>query len=319
MSAAIPTRSTAAKPRRSWRSPCSSAQRRRSGKAPTPSFDPRFAEELQRLAENDELDPAFRALALQLPSEIDIAQAIGRDIDPDAIYQARYALQTFLGRSIGEAVAEAAARSAPRGAFSPDADSAGRRSFVHAAWALQVASGAMTGSDLLENYSRAENLTDRLAALRILVHQGLDGADDALDRFNTRYRDNALVLDKWFAVQATAPSHGALDRVKALTAHPAFSFKNPNRIYSLIRSFAAFNPVGFNRPDGAGYRFIAGVITDLDSQNPSVAARIATAFRSWRMYEATRRAAAESALKDMQKAEHLSRDVSDILTRTLEG
>jgi aminopeptidase N len=288
-------------------------------KGTQPDFDPRFAEELQRLAENDELDPAFRALALQLPSEIDIAQAIGRDIDPDAVYQARRALQAFLGQSIGEAVAEAAARSAPRGAFSPDADSAGRRSFVHAAWALQVASGAMTGSDVLDCYSRAENLTDRLAALRILVHLGLDGAEDALQHFNTRYSDNALVLDKWFAVQATAPSHSALDRVKALTAHPAFSFKNPNRIYSLIRSFAAFNPVGFNRPDGAGYRFVAGVITDLDLQNPSVAARIATAYRSWRMYEATRRAAAESALKEMQKAEHLSRDVSDILTRTLEG
>ena len=143
----------------------------------------------------------------------------------------------------------------------------------------------MTGADLLERYREAENLTDRLAALRLLVHHGLDGADEALDRFYARYRDNPLVLDKWFAVQATAPSHAALDRVEALTAHPAFSFKNPNRVYALIRSFAAFNPVGFNRPDGAGYRFVAGVIADLDRQNPSVAARIATAFRSWRMLE----------------------------------
>jgi aminopeptidase N len=97
-----------------------------------PEFDPRFAEELQRLADNDELDADFRALALQLPSEIDIAQAIGRDIDPDAIYQARRALQTFLGNAIGKAVAEAAARSAPARTYSPEADSVGRRSFMQA-------------------------------------------------------------------------------------------------------------------------------------------------------------------------------------------
>ena len=132
-----------------------------------------------------------------------------------------------------------------------------------------------------------------------------------------RYRDNPLVLDKWFAVQATAPSHAALDRVEALDGHPAFSFKNPNRVYALIRSFAAFNPVGFNRPDGAGYRFVAGVIADLDRQNPSVAARIATAFRSWRMLEPKRRGQAEAALRKMQQSEPLSRDLGDILTRTL--
>jgi aminopeptidase N len=162
-------------------------------------------------------------------------------------------------------------------------------------------------------------LTDRLAALRLAVHHGLDGADAMLDRFHERYRDNPLVLDKWFAVQATAPSHAALGRVEALTAHPAFSFKNPNRIYALIRSFAAANPVGFNRSDGAGYRFVAKVIGDLDGQNPSVAARIATAFRSWRMLEPERRAEAESAMRSLRQSQTPSRDLGDILTRTLEG
>ena len=284
-----------------------------------PDFDPRFAEELQRLAENDELDPAFRALALQLPSEIDIAQAIGRDIDPGAIYEARRLLQASLGRDIGGAVAAAASRSFPAGPYSPDAESAGRRSFLHAAWLLQTAGGEMTSAELDDRYAAAQNLTDRLAALRLLVHFGLEDADRALEKFHARYREDPLVLDKWFAVQATVPSHGALEKVKALTSHPAFSFKNPNRVYSLIRSFAAFNPVGFNRPDGAGYRFIAGVVTELDRQNPSVAARIATAFRSWRMYEPKRRAAAESVLRDMQKVEPLSRDLGDILARTLEA
>ena len=287
-------------------------------KAPL-EFDPRFAEELGRLAGNDELDPAFRALSMSLPSEIDIAQAIGENVDPDAIHAAREALQAFLGREIGEGVAAAAARNAPPSAYSPDAESAGRRAFTHAAWALQAAGGAMSGADLLAHYGAAENLTDRLAALRLLVHFGLDASAEALRRFEEHYRDNALVLDKWFTVQATAPRHAALEAVETLTAHPAFSFKNPNRVYALVRSFAAFNPVGFNRPDGAGYRFIARVIGDLDGQNPSVAARIATAFRSWRMLEPARRGEAEKALRTLQNREPLSRDLGDIVGRTLAG
>ena len=282
-------------------------------------FDPRFAEELGRLAGNDELDPAFRALAMSLPSETDVAQAIGKNVDPDAIHAARQALQAFLGREIGETVAEAAARNAPPKVYSPDAESAGRRAFTHAAWALRAAGGTMTGADLFARYGEAENLTDRLAALRLLVHFGLDTSDEALQRFESHYRDNALVLDKWFTVQATAPRPAALEAVASLTTHPAFSFKNPNRVYALVRSFAAFNPVGFNRPDGAGYRFIARVIGDLDRQNPSVAARIATAFRSWRMLEPGRRSEAEKALRALQKSEPLSRDLGDIVGRTLAG
>ena len=287
-------------------------------KQASPEFDPRFAEELRLLADNDELDPAFRALALNLPSETDVAQATGRDIDPDAIHAARRALLAFLGREIGEAVAEAAARAAPPKVYSPDAESAGRRAFAHAAWGLQAAGGSISGSTLLARYKEAENLTDRLAALRLLVHFGLDHADEALEQFHARYRDNPLVLDKWLTVQATAPRHAALEKVEALTSHPAFSLKNPNRVYALIRAFAAFNPVGFNRPDGAGYRFVARVIGELDPQNPSVAARIATAFRSWRMLEPGRRGQAESALRDLQQSHSLSRDLGDILGRTLE-
>ena len=282
-------------------------------------FDPRFGEELARLADNDDLDSAFRALALTLPSETDIAQAIGREIDPDAIHQARRSLQGTLGRQIGEAVAHAASRAAPSSRYVPDAENSGRRAFAHAAWTLSVAGGAMQGAELMHAYAGAENLTDRLAALRLLVHYRLEGADEALASFRERYRDNALVLDKWFALQATAPEHAALDRVEALARHPSFSFRNPNRVYALIRSFAAANPVGFNRPDGGGYRYVAQVIREIDGQNPSVAARLATAFRSFRMLEPERRAHAEHALREISGSERLSRDVSDILVRTLDG
>ena len=289
----------------------------RAGK--TPSFDARFGEALARLGNNDDLDPAFRAHALMLPSETDIAQAVSRDVDPDAIHQARRALEAALGANIGTLVLEAAQRCAPQQPYTPDADNAGRRALAHAAWNLLVAGGALSGADLAAHFAAAENLTDRLAALRLIVHHGLDGAEEALDRFYARYRGNPLVLDKWFAVQATMPAEHALDRVEALSSHPAFSFKNPNRVYALIRSFAAANPVGFNRPDGAGYRFVGRVIADLDGHNPSVAARIATAFRSYRTLEPERRGKAEESLRKIRESASLSRDVSDIVERTLAG
>jgi aminopeptidase N len=289
----------------------------RAGRAP--SFDPRFGEELRRLAQNTELDPAFRALALTLPSEVDVAQAIAADVDPDAVHAARRALQADLGRQIGAAVAEAAAAAAPSRPYSPDAESAGRRAFTHAAWTFSVAGGSMDGTELSRAFEASENLTDRLAALRLAVHYGVPGSDAMLQRFYERYRDNPLVLDKWFSVQATVPAHGALERVQALTAHPAFSLKNPNRVYALLRAFASGNPVGFNRPDGAGYRHVGEIISTLDRQNPSVAARIATSFRSYRMMEPVRRGHAEAVLRQVRASDQLSRDVTDIVERTLAG
>ncbi len=283
----------------------------------TPAFDPRFAEELSRLAASDTLDAAFRAQALTMPSETDVAQAIGRDVDPDAIHAARRALLEWLGKTISDTLSDAAERAAPERPYSPDAESVGRRALQHATWGLLVHGGALDAEEMLRRFSDAENLTDRLAALRILVHLKLEGAADALQRFYARYRENPLVLDKWFAVQATTPGHDTLESVKTLSGDPAFSLKNPNRVYALIRAFAAANPVGFNRPDGDGYRYVADVVSRLDTQNPSVAARIATSFRSFRTLETGRRSHAEAALRQIAENDKLSRDLQDIVLRTL--
>ena len=285
----------------------------------TPVFDPRFAEALGRLADNDDLDPAFRALALTLPGEIDVAQAIGHDVDPDAIHAARQALSQETGSAIGTLVNEAVDRNAPPAAFRPEAGDAGRRAFRHAAWALSLAREPGAAGRIAEVYAQAEYLTDRVAALRLLVHHESGEAISALADFHDRYRNNPLVLDKWFAIQATAPGAQTLERVEKLREHPAFSMATPNRVYALIRSFAAANPTGFNRADGAGYRFLTGVIATLDKDNPSVAARLATGFRSFAMLEETRRTAAQGALKALSATGNLSRDVADIVDRTLDG
>jgi aminopeptidase N len=163
-------------------------------------------------------------------------------------------------------------------------------------------------------------MTDRIAALATLSHHAgaerQSAREAAFDDFYRRYEGDPLVIDKWFALQAVIPEPDTLARVKNLTAHPAFSMANPNRVRALIGNFAATNQTQFNRRDGAGYAFHADMMLALDAKNPQVAARLMTAFRSWRALEPERRGRAEAELKRIAAAP-LSRDVHDIVTRTL--
>jgi aminopeptidase N len=140
---------------------------------------------------------------------------------------------------------------------------------------------------------------------------------EALQDFYRRYERDPLIIDKWLGLQAMIPEPGTLERVRSLTAHPAFSMNNPNRVRALIGSFAHGNATQFNRADGAGYDFVAGAVLALDTKNSQVAARLATAFRSWRALESVRRAKAEAALRRIATASTLSADVSDIVNRAL--
>jgi aminopeptidase N len=139
----------------------------------------------------------------------------------------------------------------------------------------------------------------------------------AFDAFYERYKDDPLIIDKWFALQAMTPDPKTLDRVRALTGHPAFSMTNPNRVRSLIGAFAQGNATQFNRADGLGYEFVADRILALDPANPQVASRMTTAFKSWRVLESGRRGRAQAALQRIAAAPKLSRDVSDIVQRAL--
>ena len=137
-------------------------------------------------------------------------------------------------------------------------------------------------------------MTDRMAALGTLSLHDVPQRAQALEDFYTRYCADPLIIDKWLTLQATIPEPSTLDRVRALTAHSAFSIANPNRVRALIGAFAQGNPTQFNRADGAGYDFVADNVLALDPKNPQVAARLMTAFRSWRALEAGRRAQAET-------------------------
>jgi aminopeptidase N len=204
------------------------------------------------------------------------------------------------------------------GQYSPDAKSAGRRALRNTALDLLVAAGGPEATArALRQYDTADNMTDRLAALTTLALHNAPERKRALDDFYARYASDALVVDKWFSLQAAIPQSDTLDSVRSLTGHPAFSMANPNRIRALIGDFAHSNPTQFNRPDGAGYNFIADTILALDAKNPQVSARMATAFRSWRTLEAGRRAKAETTLRRIMSGFKLSRDLADIVERAL--
>ncbi len=264
------------------------------------------------------LEPAFIALTLSPPSDADIAREIGSDVDPDAVYTARRKLRAATGTRHGTALADTYLRMVTPGPYRPDAQSAGRRALKNVCLDLL----AMTETDeaiarAFAQYQSADNMTDRMAALETLAQHDRPERRAALDDFYRRYADDPLVIDKWLALQAAIPEPATLDRVRALTKHPAFSAANPNRIRALIGSFAQVNHTQFNRSDGKGFDFVADFVLALDPKNPQVAARLMGAFRSWRALEAKRRTHAQAALRRVAAASSLSRDTHDIVARTL--
>jgi aminopeptidase N len=267
---------------------------------------------------DDALEPAFIALNLLPPGEADIAREIGRDVDPDAVFAARRRLCVAIGQKHAAALAGTYERTNTGGHYSPDAQSAGRRSLKNVCLDLMAITQAGAAiARAVSQYFDADNMTDRMAALGTLSQHDRPERAAVLDDFYQRYADDPLIIDKWLALQATIPEAGTLDRVRALTRHPAFSMANPNRVRSLIGAFAQANHTQFNRADGAGYEFVADIVLALDPKNPQVAARLMGAFRSWRALEERRRERAETTLRRVAAVAALSRDVHDIVARTL--
>ena len=264
-------------------------------KGERPATDPALIDALGEVAENEALEPAFRAQVLQLPGEADIAREIGRDVDPQAIAAARNRMRAEIARRLGPRLAGLVDRYTKSTPFSPDAAAAGKRALANTALDLLVMGGEREAIErVVARCREADNMTDRLSALAILTQAALPERRAALDAFYDRYRGDALVLDKWFALQATVPAAETLDHVKSLQQHPAFSATNPNRIRSLVGAFASGNQTQFNRPDGAAYEFLADFVLELDRRNPQTAARLLVSFRSWRALEEGRRARAET-------------------------
>ena len=205
-------------------------------------------------------------------------------------------------------------------AFSPDAASAGRRTLANASltWLSYAEEKPARAAAA---FAGANNMTELAHALMLLAHRFPDSAEAkaAIAGYEERFRSNPLVIDKWFTIQATIPGAATLDRIKSLMEGPHFAPNNPNRLRALIGSFAMANPTGFNRADGAGYRFLAEQIIDIDKRNPQVAARILTSMRSWRSLEDKRAGQARNARTAIDQSGPLSTDVRDLIDRMQRG
>jgi aminopeptidase N len=289
----------------------------RGGKRPKPARA--FIEALRVTFADVELEPGYRAQFMLLPSESDLARVIGQDVDPLAIHKARNDLRKAIGTMLHDDFVEVYRKYEVKGPYSPASEPAGRRALRNTALGYLACRGrAEDVARAAAHFAGARNATDEVAALSILSQLRSPERVKALERFYERWKGDHLVIDSWFAYQASSPLASALPNVKKLMRHPLFSIKNPNKVRALIGTFAGGNLVNFNRPDGAGYEFVADRVLELDVFNPQIAARLLSAFRSWRALETERRRAAKKALQRVAKAKPLSHDVFEIVSKMLE-
>ncbi|MBT9539971.1 aminopeptidase N [Thiobacillus sp.] len=267
-------------------------------------------------------DPALAAEALALPSETVLADSVaaaGKVIDPDAIFTARLALRRALAAHCRAQFEAAWAALAPTEPYAPDGAQLGRRALRNACLGyLAEAAPLEMAPRLAALIAAGGNMTDVFAALATLVQLDEPEREAALTAFYDTWRDEALVVDKWLSVQATARTTDART-IRALMTHPAFDLKNPNRVYALIRGFCGANPRAFHAADGSGYALAADVISELQAINPQVASRIARSFDRWRQFDAGRQAHARAALERIATVEGLAKDVAEVVGNALKA
>ncbi|PAT35678.1 aminopeptidase N [Vandammella animalimorsus] len=283
----------------------------------------RFVQAMRQVLGDAQLDAAFKDLVLTLPSEGYIAEQL-EQVDPQRIHAVREALQDQLAQALQAEWQAVWEQHHDTGAYRPDAHGAGRRALAGKALAMLVRQAGRTGDAVWPGkaYQRvkdAGNMTDRFNALAALVQARHPLAQQALQRLHRQFRDEALVLDKWFQLQAMAPDvdGDVLPAVRQLMRHADFNLKNPNRARSLIFAYSSHNPAGFHRADGAGYQFWAEQVLALDAINAQVAARLARAMDAWRKLAQPYRTHAEAALQQVAAHQGLSKDVREIVGKAL--
>jgi aminopeptidase N len=293
-----------------------------------PEVDEAFVDAMRRMLRHPQLDAAFKELVLTLPSEGYIAEQLTA-VDPQHIHRAREIMKRKLAQALRSDWEWAWEAHQVRGGYSPDPQSAGKRALANLALSMILLDAQREGDAVwpgkaYQRFKDAANMTDRLGALNALVESHAELAEPALQRFYELFKGEALVIDKWFALQARAPellgdSAGRVFmRAKALTAHPDFSMKNPNRARSLIFSLCLFNPAAFHRADAAGYVFWADRVLELDALNPQIAARLARVMDRWSVLVEPYRSAAREAIARVASKGDLSNDVREIVTRALD-
>jgi aminopeptidase N len=264
-------------------------------------------------------NPALAARILTLPNAQDLAARMSI-IDPDAIHAALTAVRAAIGQAMIDSFRSIYDDTGPTGSFSTDSASIGRRALHNTALAYLIAAEPAEGTALaLEQTRTAPTMTEVLAGLALLADTATPERDEALAAFHATWRDDALVTDKWFRIQALSNAPDAIERIEALSRHPDFDLKNPNRARSLVAAFGMANPRYFHAADGAGYDFVARMILALDQVNRQIAARIVEVFAGWQRYDPARQDKMRAALDRILATNTLSPNTREMATRARQG
>jgi aminopeptidase N len=294
------------------------AEAHANGAALTPA--PLLSRIVRALLADKTSDPALLAQALALPDPAYVASLMPA-IDPDGIEAAFAHVARTLAHDLRDAFEETyRAQRQPHGPYAPSPAQAGARSLANLCLRyLGTLDDERAHALVLRQYETADNLTDAIGALAAIRDSAMPVRDELYARFEARWRDEPLVLDKWFALQAKSLRPDTLANVRGLVAHSRFNARNPNRVRSLVGAFALGNFARFNARDGEGYAFVAEQVRVLDPMNPQLASTLAGAFNLWKRHREPRRTAMQRCLQRIARAKNLSPDVSEVVTRALSG
>ncbi len=281
----------------------------------SPPVEPALIEAMAATLALADADPALIAEALSLPSETFLADQT-EVADVEAIHAVRERVRTAIGRELRDALHATYTRLTDTGPYRIDGGSIGRRALRNTC--LAYLAGDPDGVRLAKaQFDAGENMTDVLAALAVLSSIDCSERVAALAAFHAAWHDDALVLDKWFAIQATSKLPGTLQAVRALSRHPDYDLRNPNRIRALVGSFASGNPARFHDASGGGYRFLSDTIIALDPTNGQVAARMVSPLGQWRRVDAARQALMQAELRRILEVPNLTSNTFEMVSKSL--
>jgi aminopeptidase N len=279
-------------------------------------LDNLFIDAFGKTLESNMTDKAFQAFALMLPAETYLADFMPV-IDPEAVHEARKFVQQVLAASLKTVFLRVYHANEATDPYRIDQGSVGKRGLKNTCLAYLSELEDPDVSELcVRQFKTGGNMTDVMAALANLANSECSERTEALEAFSAKWKDDPLVMDKWLAIQATSRLPNTLETVKALTRHPAFNIKNPNKVRALIGAFSS-NPVRFHDRSGAGYEFLADHVIAIDTANPQIASRLVSAFTLWRRYDEKRKALMRAQLERILKTPNLSKDVHEVVSKSL--
>jgi len=276
---------------------------------------------LRSVLGNEQLDQAMVAEMLSLPGEAYLTE-ISEVADVEAIHTAREFVRRQLAEQLFDGLWQRYQANRALSKVTPyvaENEHFARRALQNIALSYLMLSGKPEVlAATLEQFESADNMTERLTALAVLVNSPFEAEKAlALASFAEHFKDNPLVMDQWFSVQAGSTLPGGLQRVKALMEHPAFTIKNPNKVRALIGAFAGQNLINFHAADGSGYRFLADIVIQLNALNPQIASRQLAPLTRWRKYDDARQALMKAELERIRGSGELSADVYEVVSKSL--